>query len=143
VRKPVAIILSVSGALALVWVVGVALVAGEALLGVASSESVADITVENRSAEPIMSGEIEFLGDKHSFSNIGIGDTARVSFRIRGEGGYRIHVLLASGKEVETPESTYLTTGFPSDTRIVDAAEVTNDRITVRRLAVGLLTTAR
>lgn len=139
-RKPIAIVLGGIGAIALVWFLAFLVVVVEALIGVMSSQTVADITVENHSNEPVISGEIEFLGDKHPFANIGLGETSHISFRVNGEGAYRIRARLASGKELNS--GAYLTSGFPSDTRIADTAEVTSDGIAVRR-SVGSVRTAR
>jgi len=115
------------GALALLWIVAVSTLGLDTLLRM-SRQSVADITIENRSTDLITRGQIEVLGDMYPFSSIAVGESTHVSFPIRGEGEYRIRAWLASGDEVSSREGRYVTWGL----RVVDRAEVTNEMVEVQ-----------
>ena len=118
----------VISALALLWIVAVSVLGVETLFRM-SGQSVAEITIENRSADLITRGQIEFLGNAYPFSSIAVGESTKVSFPIMRDGEYRIRALLASGGEV-TSENQYAAWGL----RIVDRAEVTNETVAVQHV---------
>lgn len=128
--KPLASLIPALGGavLCLALVISIVAIVAPIYLG---PRSTAEITIANDTDELIVAGAVEAFGTSHPFANIAIGQKAKVSFPITGEGGYRVRAQLASGRTVDSGGGgRYIAPIFS----VIDRADVTNDRINVRSI---------